>query len=122
METETFKCSSCKAEKPLQKSGGTGFGTDKNGAKHCYACIAEIDKDALRNLSKGQKIAMYFEKGNSEVSNWPGTLRIPCTYRKIRHNFGIEAYAISFFFEGNRFYGRNIGYMSQLVSVKKAKK
>lgn len=115
-----FICHSCKQEKPVQKPGATGYGINSDGEKVCYQCVADLDKEALKNLKPGEKHTMYFEKANSEVTNWPGTLRIACFYERIKHNFAREAYAISFWFEGSRFYGRNIGD-NDLVSVKKAK-
>ena len=117
---ENFICHSCKQEKPVHKSGPTGYGTNSDGEKICYQCAAELDKEALRSLKPGEKIAMYFDKGKREVTNWPETLRIPCYYEHIKHNFAREAYAVSFWFEGFRFYGRNIGD-NDIVNVKKAK-
>jgi hypothetical protein len=55
----------------------TGYGTDANGARHCFACCAENDRREMVETGR----AVLYLTGNPEkgwtVTNWPGTLRFP---------------------------------------------
>lgn len=119
---ENFICHSCKQEKPVQKSGGTGYGINSDGEKVCYQCAAEKDKQALRRLKPGQRYTMYINTAENTVSNWSGGLEIKCRIQRIRHNWcKKDAFAVSFVFEDYRFYGRYIGFNHTTLKVTKAK-
>jgi hypothetical protein len=72
-----FTCSMCGKTKPVQTSGGTGYGRDRQGKVFCYDCAADLDKKEMRTHGS---ITLYLtgdSKGVMRVSNWPGTLVFP---------------------------------------------
>lgn len=93
-----FLCSVCGETKPLQHTGGTGYGTDPNtGARVCYACCATRD---IASMQEDGRIDLYLSRhpdagtealvqdgrgrhyqqgtlpaADWQVTNWPGSLR-----------------------------------------------
>lgn len=114
---ETFICASCKKEVPKHN-----YGTNNSGQKFCYACCAEKDKQALRDLKPGETTLLYIDAKQKVVTNFSGTIRIGCQVQRISHNWcGKYAYYVSFVFEGARYYGRYIGFNHTTIKVKKSK-
>lgn len=67
--------------------GGTGYGTQPDGTKHCYMCCALID---LRDMHKDGCATLYL-KGSAEdgfrLTNWPGSLTFPVrNFSLMRHS------------------------------------
>lgn len=55
----------------------TGYGRTIEGKRHCFHCCAAND---LTNMTRDGRITLYLVRnanGRYEVTNWPGTLRIP---------------------------------------------
>ncbi len=75
MET-TFTCADCAQTMPVQREGGTGYATTRDGAKVCYACCGEMDRKAVRDAKPGAfgAVAFYATDDGRKVSNWPGSL------------------------------------------------
>jgi len=112
---EKFTCSVCKKEKSVQESGGTGYGLDKDENKICYECCAKGD---IQYMKKNHKITLYLT--DSEVTNWPGTLRFSVTGKTTgRHNFAGVRYDIWFTFDGSIWHGVQYGDNTQLCHCKK---
>lgn len=70
----------------------TGYGTDSEGKKLCYSCIAQIDKDyMLKNGTLGGYMTsrMNTETGKPiwEFSNWPGSLKFTIAHWEGKHNW-----------------------------------
>ena len=65
-----FLCSSCWHQKPVQFSGGTGYGQDKAGLLHCYECCTKQDREAMRDQSK--PFYCYLSSDGKRVTSWPG--------------------------------------------------
>ncbi len=120
---QVFNCSKCGLLKPVQTSGGTGYGVDrKTDAKTCYACIGEEDQKELENAVIGDKFTHYLTNSNNEgyqVTNWPGswkTGKLHC--RKGRHNIAGCRYDVWFKVGKNYFHGVTFGNMTQICHIK----
>lgn len=99
----------------------TGYGVDKDGRKHCYACCAEKDKAYMRE--HGQ-IALYLSKtsGKWVVCNWPGSLKFENVYvRTGRHNIAGHRYDTWFKFEGFWWHGVTYGDNTEVCHCKRTK-
>jgi hypothetical protein len=73
MNEDTFTCSDCGATKPVNHTGGTGYGIYReDGAekKVCYDCCGKRDK---ADMIETGKAVLYWN--GKEVTNWSGTLR-----------------------------------------------
>lgn len=106
-----MNCSMCGKEMPYNK-----FGTIL-GQKICYKCCAEIDKKQMRDEGK---ITLYWH--NDKITNWPGSLKIkPNNISIRRHNWGLEATYVWFYFENKLWLGKHIGYNSELIHCKQLK-
>jgi hypothetical protein len=112
---KTFKCSICEKEKPEQTNGGVGYGRTKEGNIVCYACAAELDK---ADMLKNGRATLYLS--DTEITNWPGTLRIKIEYRKTgRHNIAGRRYDIWFSLEGQHWHGVQYGDNTQICHCKR---
>jgi hypothetical protein len=88
----------------------TGYGTDQQGRKYCFACCAEHDKAQMKQHGA---IDLYLsERGNQlVVSTWPGKIisqRVK-TINSWRNNFGDRRIAVRFCFEGEIWSGQGSG-------------
>lgn len=113
-------CSQC--GNPFVSTGiGTGYGVDpKTNKKICYKCCGDNDANMLKNSKIGDKFCFYWSKG--KISNWPGTLVIEPTYVRVnRHNWGLRRTDVWFTFEGQNFWGYNIGDNSEILHIKRIK-
>jgi hypothetical protein len=118
---KTFICSQCKNEKPMPEgSGGTGYATDNNGNKICYACCGENDLKALQQSKPGERFVHYLSSGM--VTNWPGTLKIkPDHSRQSRHNIAGTRLDVWFTVNSQRFHGVQYGSNSQILRITRVK-
>jgi hypothetical protein len=115
----SFTCCRCGLTKPVQTSGGTGYGINPDGTgKTCYQCCAEIDREVMR--AEG-RITLY-DSSPTELTNWPGTLCIPIKVRFVgRHNWARHRYDVYFDFEGRRWHGVRYGDNTQIVHCRRLK-
>ena len=99
----------------------TGHGTMPDGSKHCYACIASIDKASMIEHGHSKHLPLYLS--NREVTNWPGSLRFKVYFQKEgRHN--IAGRRLDVYFtgpEGARWHGTLYGEWTQVVHCKRMK-
>lgn len=109
---------------PKGKAGGTGYATDSEGRKVCYACCAEQDKTYMRDHDK---TTLYLSKDTSDqwkVTNWPGSLTIKPDYVKRSKGYGFgreyDRHDVWFTFQGDRWHGINQGD-NQLLRCRKLK-
>lgn len=119
----TFVCDECKQEIVHESTISTGYGTDSDGRKVCFACCGEADKQYMRDHDK---ITLYLSSTelcvDKFVKNWPGTLIIPVTgFSRGCHNFARYRYDVWFRFEGQDWHGVQYGDNTQLVHCKKLK-
>jgi hypothetical protein len=116
-----LSCGHAIEKKPKEYTGGTGYGIDENRKKICYECCALRDKATMR---ENGKITLYLVPiGSSyEVTNWPGTLRLPVhTSRTGRHNIARTRTNVWFTFEGAQWYGVQYGDWSTICHCKRLK-
>lgn len=98
-----------------------GYGIDREGKKHCFACCAERDKTDMR---ENGKICLYLTKGAEDwkVTNWPGSLSIPVPQPKTgRHNLAGSRYDVWFSFERKLWHGVQYGENTQICHCKRIK-
>ena len=111
----------------------TGYGI-VNNKKFCYECCAEMDKKQMREegritlyLGVQWKNGTMFNKltkivhCKNELTNWPGSLRIPCWVHSHRHNIARRQYSVRFEFEGQKWHGRMVGDNTELCHCKRNK-
>lgn len=111
-----------------------GYGKTPDGRKICYACCAEFDREQMR---KTGKITLYLkmqryestilgQKANgiyckAELTNWPGSLKIPCFVHMGRHNLARKQYNVRFEFEGQKWRGIQCGDDTELCHCRRNK-
>src|SRR3990167_8673081 len=98
----------------------TGYGTDKDGKKHCYACCADNDRKAM--IADGRATLYLIGKpGEHEITNWPGSLRFnPFRVRKGRHNMARTRYDAWFTGpDGKKWHGVQYGENTQIAHCKR---
>ena len=111
-----------------------GYGQGANGKTKCYACLAEDDKKYMRDHGKitlyltcepvtAKRNESYQLYVDSKISNWPGSLTIPCRVKRNRngHNWGLTRYDAWFKFEGREWHGVLYGDNTQLIHCKQLK-
>lgn len=101
----------------------TGYGTDKDGKKHCYTCCGEQDKAKLRESGK---LSGYLTKeGDSYYfCNWPNSFRIRAYwFRKSYNNFAgrNSRTDVYFKFEGVEYWGFHVGHSHECINIRKVK-
>jgi len=118
-----FRCSQCRALKPLQRDLGTGYARDTSDNFLCYECAGENEARDLRETGKGYLYLTRDKSGAHTVSNWPGTLTIPVRYlRKGAHNIARTRYDVWFTFEGAEWHGVQYGEWTQICHVRRLKR
>lgn len=102
-------CDRC--NKTLGSDGfSAGYGIDMRGMKYCYGCCALNDAEQMR---RDNRITLYLAK--DEVTNWPGSLRIPVRAQRIgRHNMAGKRYDVWFRFAGKQWHGVQYGDNTQI--------
>ena len=89
----------------------TGYGIDADNKKICFACCAINDAKSMRETGKA---TLYYHGG--QVTNWPGTLKLPVLAVKYsRNNWGSKRTDFWFDFEGVRWHGVQVGENSELA-------
>ena len=135
IEGVMFRCSDCGETKPVQTSGGTGYGYDAAANILCYACCGKRDMaDMIENgratlyltqperSAPGLRLDSYGRSGHAIVSNWPGTMRLPCYVKQGRHNIAGKRYDAWFTGpDGKKWHGVTYGDNTQLCHCKRLK-
>lgn len=141
----TFYCYHCNRVKSYKSQYTTGYAKTEDNEKYCYNCMAVVDSDYMLDndkitlyLTYNNRIAnylrdyksktmyfktMYFEQG-AYVSNWCGTLKIPCHIQFTRngHNWGLNRYDMWFYGPDSKvWHGVQYGDNTQLVHCKRTK-
>lgn len=111
-----------------------GYGKTADGRKICYACCAEEDKKQMRETGKAILYLvpkwidspMFGKPGRAmltkcELTNWPGSLKIPCLVSFHRHNIAGRQYSVQFTFEGQKWHGRKYGDNTDICHCKRNK-
>jgi hypothetical protein len=110
----------------------TGYGTDSEGRTTCYECCGEKEKEDMRVHGKAVLYLTHAGYGagspfgaypwrDGKVTNWPGTLVIPCRVCKGKHNIAGTRYDVWFEFEGEKWYGVQYGEYTQICRCKRLK-
>lgn len=109
------KCDDCGAViKPELYTPGYGRIGDK---KVCFACCGKRDRASLVTDTIA---TLYLSTNPTCVANWPGTLSIPCTVRRGRHNIAGCRYDVWFTGpDGRRWHGVTYGDNTQLCHCRK---
>lgn len=114
-------CETCGAE-CIPQGCTTGYGTDKEGRKHCFKCCATLDRAEMQQTGRFTGY-LTFDGDAWSVSNWPGSLRYVCTgARKSAHNIGrirIDAWFVGP--DGHVWHAVNIGD-SQIARCRRTRK
>lgn len=109
---ETFFCVTCQRNYPVQKDGGTGYGVDAEGRKHCYQCCADREKASMMLTGRACLYLVADEDHwHYRVTDWPGKLSFKVSFHKSsRHNFGCTRQDVWFTGpDGKNWHGVNIG-------------
>ena len=100
----------------------TGYGIDRDGKKHCYACCADDDRKQMQETGR---ITLYLSEsktGEWSVSNWPGSLRFPCNVPRVsRHNIARWRYDVWFTANGENWHGVQYGDNTQICHCRRTK-
>lgn len=102
----------------------TGYGTDANGKKHCYSCIATIDR---AQMDKDGRATLYLvnRDGKYFVTNWPASLSYPVqSFRTSWHNIAGKDGRIDFWFTdhaGKHWHGYQIGAYNEIAHCRRVK-
>lgn len=65
-----FECATCWLHLPVGTDLGTGYGSDRAGRLHCYACCTKRDLDAMRKYEG--PFTCYVAGDGRHATNWPG--------------------------------------------------
>ena len=130
-----FTCSICKQTKsPEPNSCGWGYlpSSHDTREKVCYACCGEHDKASMRDTGKAVLYLTHesFNHGlpgkyrdwtDGTITNWPGTLKLPCRVKRGSHNIARIRYDAWFKFEGKQWHGTSYGDNTQIIRCKQTK-
>jgi len=113
-----FECTHCKRIKPIQVSGGTGYGINNDNKKVCYVCCAKLE---LANMLETGKAVLYFCK--DKVTDWSGELSFKVLeQRNSRHNMARVRYDYWFKTPDDKlWHGFTIGDFTQIAHCKRIK-
>lgn len=136
METETKVVLDC-GHLPSARVDATatvGYGTNKDGKRHCYACCGERDRTdmiasgrvTLYLIPREHKPADRADFVRYEVINWPGSLRFSVRISDIRHGrHNIAGTRTDVWFlgpDGATWHGVNYGENTDIVHCRRVKK
>lgn len=125
-----FRCADCREAKPFATpSLGTGYARNADNGLVCYECCGAADKAHMRQHGK---IALYLTHDNisrnaqypfadGKVTNWPGTLSIPCRVKRGHHNIARDRFDVWFNFDGFEWHGVQFGQNTQICHCKQTK-
>lgn len=124
-----FRCGDCGCVKPVQTSGGTGYGYFERGdnAKPiCYECCGKRELASMIETGKAT-LYMTIERGASynkcKVTDWPGQLSFVGAYSVGRHNIAGKRYDVEFTGpDGFKWHGVTYGDNTQICHCKRTKR
>ena len=120
-------CYSCKAKEildcghPVGKHDilTTGYGI-VHGKRLCFDCCADHERAEMSKTGRGM-LYLSTSGGTGTVSNWPGTLKVPCGVRRGRHNIAGTRYDVWFKLDGRDWHGVQYGENTQICHCKRLK-
>ena len=122
----TFYCHYCNRVKSYNSTFSTGYATDPDGDKICYACCGAED---YYYMMENDRTTLYLcqEAGPHSrhyVSNWPGTFKRYVAIKSGRHNIAGVRHDVWFTVDGQTWHGVQYGHVwdSQICHCKKSKK
>lgn len=124
-----FRCSQCGETKPFPlQGGGTGYAIDQRGFV-CYACCGENDRrdmiasgKALLYLTREPIADRHYPFADGKITNWPGTLAMPCRVRRGHHNIARHRYDAWFKGpDGANWHGVQYGDNTQIIRCRRLK-
>lgn len=124
---ETNKCFDCGATF-ISNGFSTGYGTDREGNRVCFACCGIRDQKDMEKTGKATLYLTLKERpglrlfADGEVGNWPGTLKLPCRVKRGRHNIAGVRFDAWFRFAGKDWHGVQYGENTQLIHCKQLKR
>lgn len=122
-----FRCDQCGQAKPFPFGCGTGYAVTRLDKMVCYQCCGENDR---RDMIETGKAVLYLTHGEftpgcsytkGKITNWPGTLSLPCGVKRGAHNIARYRYDAWFTFDGARWHGVQIGDNTQIIRCKRLK-
>jgi hypothetical protein len=118
-----FTCGVCGQTKTHDSKYTTGYGTKRDGTKVCYECCGKEDAEYMRTHDR---ITLYLTERksyDSEVGNWPGSLKFKAGYVK-RGSHNIAGTRRDVWFtgpDGSRWWGVQYGDNTQILHCRKLK-
>jgi len=138
-----FVCAKCGQTKPVETRIGVGYAIagettktelphrdkatwiDTVGVTICYDCCAEIDRETMRRDGKHTGLYLRCRHPDGvplEVVNWPGSLRFKVQHYTVgNHNIGHVQHNVWFEFEGQKWWGRQVGTWNEICRVRRVK-
>lgn len=118
-----MNCDSCSQTIVKPENGfTTGYGTDSEGRRHCYACCAERDRQSMRETGRA---TLYLVKRDDgwHATNWPGSLdiKLHAEPRKGYHNMARYRYDVWFDAFGRSWHGVQYGDNTQILHCRSVK-
>lgn len=118
----------CGHEESPHESITRGYGTDKDGKTHCYACCADQERAWMRERGRSILYLTHhpfpqagYPYTDGELTDWPGQLRFACLVKRGRHNIAGSRYDVWFRFEGHEWHGVQYGEHTQICHVRRLK-
>lgn len=113
-----MRCTQC--GKPLVKKNAVDLGYGIfNGAKLCYTCCAEHDRQEMSATGHAVMYLVHDKQLDKwEVINWPGSLRFPArvyTHISCRASWRVRNTAYFTGPDGKLWYGRHQGEHNNLI-------
>lgn len=126
MTMHEFTCDRCGEQKRHESDFTTGYATNREDEKICFACCALADSAEMVKTGSSRSLPLYLTKapdGTYRVGNWPGTLTFPVTSLvQGGHNMARTRYDVRFTGpEGSAWYGTQYGDMTEIVHCKRSK-
>jgi len=117
--TKMFFCDQCQRIKVHSGQLTTGYGV-MDGKKHCFDCCAVNDRETMTKDGNSKRLPLYLV--GREVTNWPGTLRLPVLSSSSgRHNWAGSRTDVWFRFNGHTWHGVQYGAFTDVVHCRQTK-
>jgi hypothetical protein len=123
-----FRCSACGLDKPLNCEGiTTGYGRSADTEELiCFDCCGVQDREQMLRDGRGTlylttapQAFKFSTFADGRLTNWPGTVSIPCRVKRGLHNIARHRYDVWFSFEGANWHGTQYGDFTQICRVKR---
>ena len=118
MSDEKVFCATCGAE-CIPEGCTTGYGQDRKGRKHCFACCADRERASM--VETGRAV-LYLSVSGREVRDWAGQLRFSAMIKRGAHNIARTRRDAWFTGpDGYVWHGVQYGEWSEIVHCKRTK-